>query len=38
MRSTQEEEQRDRWKKDLDSESFMQFIPKAQLHACPWIS
>lgn len=37
-KSTQEEEQRDRWKNDLDSESFMRFIPKAQLHSCPWNS
>lgn len=38
MKSTQEEEQRDRWKNYVDSESFVQFIPKAQLHACPWNS
>lgn len=28
----------DRWRKDLDGEPYVQFIPKAQLHSCPWIS
>ena len=28
----------DRWRRDLDGESFVQFIPKARLHSCPWIS